>query len=635
MYTQLDLTGENPLFRVTGAVHGIYKTGQTIELEQPAYKDTIIVRELVNGNYIDLDPNTDWTIRDDNVDEDAISAAITQDINFDKELVKAITILKPPSSRYMISIAYQSLTANLLLHAETDHADQDITVDLIYEMIRNINFVRNSRDPVSQVSSEGSGAIVVLEEDPSASKDANHIIDELHEIDVPNGVMVLRPKQGAFHTKDFVVERQSTPNSWDDPIQLNENVDYVFVEMNTALTCAATVAGGVFEAIVIKGAITGTLRVSYRAYGGEPTIQDIVSIKKELLNVVGFLSSANILTPGNLAETDVVNNLMLSNQDIKRQMGDIMRALAVNGTPTHADRTSGMAMKHRFNSPNSNLNWYTIASLYKVAGADDVFNADRMHFRVRMVESDMMFDIFIGLNLMTADSMSCNVVHDASGPAQKIIPEFRVIWNNTSPASGAYLQIGLKMPEVNIETFVIEDLSGNQCCWLLYPASAMAVSPVNDNIELPGLQIWSAANASVCKIAKAYFNREEGHIAKVIDAPIGDLYEVTAVTPEITIPYGAVKEIHFDATVTAPESAAGNVTYVVPIMTDPAAAKNRGNIIVGDSDTELFSIEAGFTKIDGKLFYRFFVPSHVFVPADGETAVTSTITINRARIVMK
>lgn len=175
----------------------------------------------------------------------------------------------------------------------------------------------------------------------------------------------------------------------------------------------------------------------------------------------------------------------------------------LSGTPSYGEKTTGSSRIYKITSPDNNLHWWNLATLYKVDGSEDIITADRMHFRVAMMQSKFMMDVYVAFNLNNPDGnkLTVSVVSenyprgyvpfvDYSEVDVIIRPQFRVIWNKSdSVLSGAVLQIGMELKNIITETIGIEDFSGEESCWTLVPSVVTAIPGQDSAVELPGLSV--------------------------------------------------------------------------------------------------------------------------------------------------
>lgn len=185
-----------------------------------------------------------------------------------------------------------------------------------------------------------------------------------------------------------------------------------------------------------------------------------------------------------------------------------MRRLATTGRPTYGDVSHGGCLRKRIASNDTEHHWWTIASLYKVEGSNDVFVADTMKLRIQSFYTKFSFDAIVNVNLLhPTDKLDVKIL-SATYPKgyipfedytelQNIIrPQFRIIWNdNTVQNSGAFLQIGLRLKNVAEETLAIEDWSGPESAWKLIASPDEAVFPEDGILTLPNdTHVWDTSN---------------------------------------------------------------------------------------------------------------------------------------------
>lgn len=175
---------------------------------------------------------------------------------------------------------------------------------------------------------------------------------------------------------------------------------------------------------------------------------------------------------------------------------------------SYGDVTDGKTALKKIAATDNDLHFYTIAELYMVDGSSEIVTADRMHIRVQTVQSKIMFDAMITVNLNNeTDKFTVNLLaenydkgfvpfEDYSQIENAIHPQLRIVYNDDDTfTSGVLLQLGIEFKGFVEETVVIEDLSGKESCWLLLDGSTTAVPPEDNSIELPnGTAVYDETN---------------------------------------------------------------------------------------------------------------------------------------------
>lgn len=530
MTTQYDLTGTDPDYLVTDQRYVVYKETQVIPLPGPAYPDTISVSQVNGSVVVPLTKGVDWSIRDSDYSSVATSKAKLTDPTFDTELVTSVTMNKLPSPQYTISIEYQQLEVNRIVANLNSETDLSFTPDLLMDILQNISYLRNIYSPTADTSSDSFSSVSLLPEDITGALTSNLITDELHTVDVPNNKQIIRPVQGSFFKDSVVVTVVSSG------VDLIEGTDYTVGGMDISRTKSSTSSSGVYRHIYLLASVVGDVKITYQAYGGETTIEDFEQLQENLEYIYTYLNSAQFVTTETLGQADIIDTL------IRRitQVEERMRILTTTGSPSYGDKTNGIARLYKFTVGDTNKHWFNLSSLYTVAGSSDIITQDRVHYRIRTVESKMMFDVYISANLYDpVNPFSIDVSSDLSytgySPFMKyddldnrVYPEFRVIWTDDADVrSGAYLQIGLALKNVVTETVVVEDLSGNECCWILEPLSEISLENKDDMVLMPdGISVWSKLT-SISKKVSAIAPLDKGYLGWAGSMTTADLEETT------------------------------------------------------------------------------------------------------------
>lgn len=526
MTSQYDLTGTDELYLISDQRYIVFKSNQVIELPGAAYPNTIRVNKVVNGFAVEMSSNT-WTINTSDIDYTAISKAKLVDEDFNVELVKSITMLQIPSPQYEISVSYQQLEINHILANLNDDTDITFSPELLLDIVQNISYLRNMTAPITSTEageSTTSNTSYILPEDITGESETNLVTDEEHTVNVPNNIQVIRPVQGAFFRDSLIVKSNGLP--------LVLNTDYVIGGLDISKTKQSIETGGVYRHIYIIAPIVGNVVLQYQAFGGEPTSRNITTIQNNVDRLYRLLTSFQFLTSATIGQTDVINALIQRITSVEERM----RLLTTTGSPSYLDKTNGIARLYKLGVTDTNKHWFNIATLYTVAGSEDVITSDRVCYRIQTLESKLMFDVYISVNIYDEiNPISVDVVADLSNTGYepfknyddldyRVIPEFRVIWNDIADErSGAILQIGVALKNIVVETIVIEDNSGNESCWILEPESSTNLTHKDNIVALPdGTSIWSNTIAT-SKLARCIAPLKKGYLAWAGSKPMTNL----------------------------------------------------------------------------------------------------------------
>ena len=495
----MDLTGADSTYAESGQVFRIYKYGQYIDFGTTVFKSSLKVY-LISGGIstpVELVLNADYQIPEsfiNSCDNDTSSAKLI-DPTFDKELISGIQMIRGVNlgTTYTVSISYQRLYPKQLTTAYVHGVPLEVTPELIYDMISSIEQLKRLTTDVSDVGSLTTGNNLYFEQDESYSNPNNYVTDEEHWINVSGGRFMIHPKGGSFYRDSVKITYPATG------VTLQEGVDYVITGMDEGKTKVTSSVVPVYNFILFITQITGYVNVTYHTFGGDPTIDNYRALLTNMNNVVRYLNDVEFITSTNLGQTTAMTSVF---QRID-QLEDNVRRL--QGTPAYGDITSGKCILMKLFSETQGLHWYTIASLYTVAGKTVPCTADTFTFRFQSELSHIQFTASVTVDQYNNKGDRMNVaVHsdnyprgyvpftDYTGVDKIIRPQLRIVWNNSKTVSGMYLQLGFELKNMMEETVSIEDMSGHESCWKLVEETAKNTLPQDDNILLPsGNATWS------------------------------------------------------------------------------------------------------------------------------------------------
>lgn len=496
----MDLTGRHSEYTMSGKVFRIFKYEQLVDFGKSIFKDSLKVHLLSSGlGAYELVLGEDYDIPEQFISscDNDMSAAKMMNPAFDKELISGIRMLRgvDESSYYTIQVDGQQLYPNQIRTAYFHNAPLQVTPELIHEIIYNLEQLNAITNQVKDVSALTEGGMIYLEMDDTKTNDCNYIEDEPQRVEVASGRFMIHPKGGSFY-KDSVTVKHPATNA-----VLQEGVDYFIVGMNVAKTKATSHTAPVYDFIMIVAPIIGEVLVSYHAFGGDPTIDNIKDIISSVENIQQYLKDAKALTVDALGSTEIITSLYERIDKLETQMRRLEKS------PSYGDVTSGKTILMKLAAVNrpSHLNWWTIASLYTTIGNNEPVTADTFMFRFQGHYSHIQFTaaVAIDLNNTKDNRFNVNVIAENTprlftpfkdySQIEKIIrPQLRVIWLNSPQASGAYLQLGFELKGMMEETICIEDISGHESCWKLIDEIKEASLPQNDSILMPSGQIWNA-----------------------------------------------------------------------------------------------------------------------------------------------
>lgn len=523
-----DLTGLDPTHKVLGKQTTVFGTTPlTVNLDATIFVKSLVLAQVGTSNR-PLVKGVDFDILDSDLDKTSMAEMKTYNPAFALDLCKSITFY-PKGADYRVSMNYQRLYPNQIKTAYLHGLPLDTNPELIMAIIRQLEENEAALATVANSAGTTETGIRIFEEDPHMENPDNYVENEIHAMNTTSGKVFIHPVGGAFFEEGVVISLK------DSTTPLIKDMDYRIFGLDIAKTDLTSRTFPVYNFIVFTTAIVGDVKLSYHAFGGDPTVGNIREIRTQLLNIVAYLNNAKFLTDSTVGDTQVVHSLTSRIDTLEATM----RSLLQTGKPSYGDATDGAVRIKKISSPDTQLHWWNIASLYKVDGSEDVTVADRMRLRFRTLYSDLMFDAIISANLTSPEGYRFEVdiesakyprgyipLKDYSGINNLIRPQFRLIWNtNASELSGAILQLGMELKQMTTETVVIEDFSGKECCWKLDGQHDPAVLPQDDLITLPNPHhIWDLSNANSA-VESILLPFKQGHLvwagAKALNRPDG------------------------------------------------------------------------------------------------------------------
>lgn len=529
-----DLTGVDPLFKVDNHLHTIFKTPQVIEFGTTIFANSIELKIVGTTNSLTattLVEGTDYVITDNDIDYNMMSAMKTYDSTFNKILCKSVTVYSPNALNYQINSVYQRLYPNQIKTAFFGDTPLDYTPELLSGILQAILNLELRTSKVTNVTSLTDYSAILYEEDPDMTNPDNIVEDEVHELNSTTGKLYIHPIAGSFFESPVTVFQVNTAST------LTKDVDYKIVGLDLHKTSLTSQTCGVYNYILFIKPIVGQVKITYHAFGGDPTIENIKELKVVLQNMLAYLNEAKFITDATLGATTVISSLTTRVTELEASV----RRLLVQGKPTYGDATNNTAIIKKIHASGDNsLHWWNIATLYKVDGSDDIVTSDRMMLRLQTLYTKFMMDVVISVNLSNPSGNRFDVeilsdiypkgyipFVDYSGVDNLIRPQFRAIWNNdTTVNSGIIIQFGMELKTVATETLAIEDRSGSECCFILDKEVDDILSPNDDVVSLPNTNcVWDTANTnSMQESTLAPFH--EGHLVwagtKALNRPNGD-----------------------------------------------------------------------------------------------------------------
>jgi hypothetical protein len=506
-----DITGKNPKYYQANKPYFIYRRGMRIFFKNsPIFVDDLRLA-MTDGSGTLLVRDVDWVANDTDVDEDAMQQAYLQDPQFNKILVKSVTITSDKALNTAIAATFQEFYLTVPGQMYDDGTPFEFTPQLAKAMSRGIADLRQQlARPTSPLAPNGNSP-VLLPFDINCERDGNKVPGEVVSINTVSGAKVIRLAHGAFFKDSVTIKFDGVP--------LNPTTDYLPLVVSP-LNDRTTNKSGIYQYLFIVKEITGSVAIDYHAVGGDVQLDDVNLVHEELLSIKTFLSNIVFVTPNSIPDTPAFRSL-----DARMNlMENDVRSL-LSGAPTYGDATTGVSVKRGITATNSNFHWWTIANLYKVQGSTDVITADQFKGRVFIPGAKIAVGFTVDFNSNQARNPVSFVTDSAvfdpnytlfgdAPAASPVLPAIRVVWNGAGGSfAGASIQIGLPLLSLN-DVMVVEDLSSAESCWLLDRTGQItsgttpaAVSPKDDAFALPdGTSIWTkgAANSKFGEFAPKF-----------------------------------------------------------------------------------------------------------------------------------
>jgi hypothetical protein len=501
-YYQPDITGQNPDYHLSNFPTFIFKNGQKLYFPpSPIFTSSLRI-VTTDGLSTPLVQDVDWKVNPDDIDELAMSRAFLENPNFTDTLVKSVTVISTTKAlKVKVAMSFQMFYATTP-HGFDDGSPLELTPDVMKGLISGLADARQQLAQVSSPLAPNDAPPALLPFDINGTLAGNVITGEVIPVNTVAGGKVLRLTQGAFFADGLVLSYNGNP--------LNCNTDYLPIILSP-LTSQTVKTGGIYQYILLTGAVTGDVSVTYHAVGGDVQRSDVDAAMKLMLAIKSFLSDNVFITSSTVSETPAFRalNARLTYQE------NTVRSL-LTGAPTYGDSTAGASVIRPIAATDSNCHWWTIAKLYEVQGSSDIITADQFKGRVYLPGAKIALGFTVDVNLnqtrqpvsVKTDSLVFDPGYTLFGDVSvsaPVIPMLRVVWSQASQAfSGACLQIGLPLTALS-DRMVVEDMSTTESCWLLDKtgqfitgnSTVNPTAPQDNNFVLPdGSTMWSSGGAS-------------------------------------------------------------------------------------------------------------------------------------------
>ena len=479
-----DLSGMDWSYYISTYQRTIFRYAQKVMFEVPVYQNERLEVVRIGVTNRVLNYGVDYIVYDDDIDYDAISVCKNIDPSFDKILLKSLTLLINTDASFKIQVRFNQLFADYINYARINqHREIEVTPTLVSNMVEQLSYLQQMVLDSSTDGYSHQSAIVkmALNEYPNGDNDENLIIDEEHDLNTLENRCLIRPIYGAFF-KDSVMVVNSLTND-----VYTVDTDYQILDLDISRTKTTGNLSGVYRIIKILKDTVGSVKVNYRAYGGVADVASMRMVQDRVKVIEDYLARTSYVTPKTLPADPTIIGI----RNKLQEMEGTMRLLLQNGLPSYGDVSSGTAVLKKITAQDSNLHWWSIATLYRVEGSADDILADVFKFRLKSLYSKMMFECVVTVNVDTESKKRFDVYCTNSTLPERVLelycPKLRILEVNAGGVySGIVLQLGMKLGAGLLqETFDIEDMSGRESCWKLVPFRAESVPPEDTAVLMP------------------------------------------------------------------------------------------------------------------------------------------------------
>lgn len=484
-----DLTGIDPLYRRTTDRVILTGNGQIITFPHPIYADSLTIESQLNGSYYQLVRDVDWIYTPDDIDVGTTSRLRVQDRTFDKVLVTQVRIVRSFPDE-VATMQYQQLYPVDTVQGIYADSHPNLTPDVVNYLLTTVASLKQGAPLPSTIATAPLDARCLPLDIHGVSLD-NIVEGERHVINTYDRQNLIRPVYGDYFPDTVRVTAVGVK-------ELTRGVDWIQVACNVPLTSQTNRTDGVYGMILILYGHAGEIEIEYHAAGGQATVSDMERLKSAILDIRDYLSTRQFLDATTLSSTTVIQSMANRIQHLETNMRSLL-----SGTVRYDDSTYNSVRRHSIQTTDAQFHWFTIASLYRVEGSLDIPTADQCRLVIQTAQSRVQCDVTIAADVGVGGhplsiTAGARLVRDGIDPAtggMSLLPysaiKFRIIWNDIDGgASGALLQIGMTAPSFT-ETLVVNDMSGQESCWILTPVSGLTI-PADDAVTLPsGDTMWS------------------------------------------------------------------------------------------------------------------------------------------------
>ena len=504
-----DITGNNPLFKISGLRYRINTPSEAYRLVLPqvGYKESVVVKKVnAQGNLVTLVSGTDFKFEGSDRDETSEALVKAAYPTFASKLYASfhIPVATFGGAQYIdIVVEYQSVFPNVLTSAVDQSSSPEgpvCTPELLKQLIQDVILLKGTLVGEEINYSTAQSLPSPLATDYTGELPDNFISDEQHNILANDGKVVVRPANGSFYDYELVV-RDANGNA------LVRDTDYTVRGMDIAATKVCEHASGVWRYIVITKNITGMVYISYHAFGGEVNVQNFLAVRDQVQELKDYIDKGSFLTANSIGGTPLMQEVLERLNTLDRYY----RSLNMSGYRDMSNRYVALPYGNTGNS-----NWYRVAYLYKPTNSHDdlsyfqTYTKDSVRLKIRLENSGIILDMFVYANVLNgtlklsiqeADSdTGSSDPSDYSNLKSVVLPQFRLVWRKDGGYQyGAVLQIKIPIDGAS-ETVVVENHNkAGMGGWILRGDAngTDEVQAENDSVMLPdGEHTWLASGSS-------------------------------------------------------------------------------------------------------------------------------------------
>lgn len=489
-----DLSGVDPQYYVSTFMRTIFRDSQVIKFTIPVFVNDKLEVLDVSGDPVNLERGVEYRILDDNIDYDAMSRMKLIDNNFDGILIKSLVIEKPFTEDYNVQLKFNQLHPNDLNVSDIDDPDAEIEVTgtMLVNLFKETQYLAQVVANHTFDYTSTPAIVRSLNIDLSGVNESNLIVEEEHDIDTINGINCILPSYGDFYKQGLIITKANG----------EVITDLTFQDLDLGKTSNSSGGGGVYRSVKYNGSYVGIVKVTYQAYGDSISPDDFKTVLSKISIMERFLTDNPFLTSSGLKGEPTISNL--TNRLVSAE--GTMRNLILGSTPNYVDQINNESYVKKCTAVDNESHWWSIAKLYRVSGNDSNIVADVFKFRLKTLNSKMMFEVAVSVNKGTSYTgdifeITCLNSNLPKNTLYQVKPKLRLIETTQDGYSGLVLQLGMKLQSLQ-ETVSIESFSGRESCWLFSKTFSTAVDPEDTDITMPSGSVYTTDGIGVKSIEK-------------------------------------------------------------------------------------------------------------------------------------